>query len=123
MINEKPMQLAKRMSYLGIGRVRIGAVLVNGKNVFSGFNKSNKTHPLCSTNSYRRLHAEISCCVGRDRSTLEGGTMYVYREDREGRIAISKPCPNCQEYLRVVGIKRCYYTDPRIIGNVGMINL
>jgi tRNA(Arg) A34 adenosine deaminase TadA len=123
MINTRPMVLAKKISASGIGRVKIGAVLVCGKNVFSGFNNALKTHPVISKNSYRKIHAETSCLIGKNRTALIGGTIYVYREDREGRIANSKPCPSCQAILKVFGVERCYYTNPQEIGNVGMIDL
>lgn len=123
MLNSKPMQLARKISYSGIGRVRIGAVLVNKKIIIQGHNDCSKTHPIISKGTHKGIHAECACLIGNNRSTLVGGTIYVYREDREGRISLAKPCPCCRAILKAFGISKCYYTDPKKPGYVGELNL
>ena len=36
--------------------------------------------------------------------------IYVYRETRDGRKALAKPCLACETALRELGIRRVYYT-------------
>jgi deoxycytidylate deaminase len=117
------MQIAKALSFHSTFRVRIGAVVVDRKSVVSvGWNKQ-KTHPIISRNNYRKLHAEISCVVGGDRDLLRGATMYVYRENLNGELAICKPCPWCQAILKEAGIREVFYIDPSEKDSIGRMEL
>lgn len=37
-------------------------------------------------------------------------TVYVYRELKNGELALAKPCPACEQALRSLGIKKVAYT-------------
>lgn len=93
-------------------RARIGAVLVRqSKPISIGRNKPRKTHPLVSKyNKLKTIHAECDCIIGLDRHLAENTTLYVYRENKSGDLANSKPCIMCQSLLRDVGVKKVYYT-------------
>jgi len=119
------MQLAKRLSFKAKHRVRIGAVITNKKQIVGvGFNKMDKTHPLITgRNPKKKLHAEVDAIIGIDRRNLEGGTIYVYRENLNGEVAICRPCVDCQAILEEAGIKEVYYTDPKEKGNIGYLCL
>lgn len=93
-------------------RSRVGAVVVRkGKVVSIGRNHPHKTHPLMKKyHEHKTIHAEVDCIIGTDRDLLKGSVMYVYRELRDGTVAIAKPCEVCQLILKDIGIKKVYYT-------------
>lgn len=99
---------------------RVGAVLVrNGRAISAGFNCFKKSAPSSKTR-YNGIHAEFSCvrkCMKRgefrpgfDTGQLAGMTMFVARTTRTGRVAMAKPCTHCQELLRLLQLRRIYYT-------------
>jgi deoxycytidylate deaminase len=118
----RAFQLARSLSYHSTHRVRIGAIVIQGKSIVgTGFNKA-KTHPLISRKSpHKKLHAEISAIIGVDRKNLVGATMYVYRELLDGSIGICRPCCDCQEILQEAGIRIVHYTDPKEPTSVGTL--
>jgi len=121
--SDRHMQIAKAMSFQSTFRVRIGAVAIRKKNIISVGHNKIKTHPLISRNNYRKLHAEVSCIVGGDRDQLRGATMYVYRQDLNGELAMCKPCLMCQAILKEAGIKEVFYVDPSEKDSIGRMSL
>jgi deoxycytidylate deaminase len=93
-------------------RSRIGAVIVRKKRIIAiGRNKPTKTHPITKKwDIYKTIHAEIDCIIGTDRTLLIGSDIYVYRELKDGSIAMAKPCDMCIGELKENGIKKAYYT-------------
>ena len=99
-------------------KAHVGAVIVIGNYVVSrGFNKT-KTHPrqakLDREQNYHcpnaKLHAEVSALLNSGKVDLSNAEIYVYREDKHGNIANSKPCVSCTEALRVAGVREVFYT-------------
>lgn len=87
---------------------KLGAIIVkNGKPVSVGWNKKT-THPL-STYRFQNQHAEFHAII-KSPVDVSGATIYLYREDRDGNLATSKPCSICEEFLRQKNIKRVVYT-------------
>ena len=125
MIQDSKMQLAKRLSFKSKHRVRIGAVISNKRHIVGvGFNKMDKTHPLItSRNPKKKIHAEVDAIIGVDRRHLDGATIFVYRELRNGKIGFCKPCVDCQAILAEVGVRRAIYTDPTQKDSIGEIDL
>lgn len=39
-----------------------------------------------------------------------GSTMYVARVMKNGQLALSKPCANCERMMRVRGVKKVFYS-------------
>lgn len=105
-------RLARNESLKTNHRIKVGAVLVrHGKPISVGRNIPNKSHALIRRYSrFQMIHAEIDCMVGIDRHLLNGSTMYVYREHSDGTVAMSKPCPICEMFLRNYGVKKVFYT-------------
>lgn len=102
--------LARQVSFKSDARMRLGAVIVQQGNVISvGYNRNFKTHPI-SKAFHRTIHAEMDAIIGVDRASLEGATIFVYREDRHGIIKMAKPCEHCQLILNEFGIKKVFYT-------------
>jgi deoxycytidylate deaminase len=74
-----------------------------------GFNKY-KTSPK-SNHPYHMIHAELSAILDNKFADLKGCTAYVYRETRDGKMALARPCPSCLETLKLAGIKKICYSD------------
>lgn len=102
----------------------IGAVAVYKGSIIGQASNSNKTSPLqAKYNIYRfnrpdlpsKNHAETALLQSirfkygnnLDWSRVE---IYLYRELKDGTIAMSRPCPSCFHMLRDYGIKKVYYT-------------
>lgn len=101
-------------------RINIGAVLVVGNYlVGKGFNQK-KSHPMQAEyngtykdwDSNHYLHAEIHSLIQSGRESVKGGDCYVFRKDRNGTLADSRPCISCWNALKDAGIERVYYTTP-----------
>lgn len=106
----KFIKLAQKMSRLSThSKARIGAVIANGsREVSRGYN-SIKTHTRSNT-PYEDLHAEASAIVNAGFREIRGCDIYVYRENKNGEMAISKPCIYCQDLIKRSGIRRVIYT-------------
>jgi deoxycytidylate deaminase len=91
----------------------VGAVVRSKRVILSaGFNQREKTHPLLRKYSYwpeAGLHAEMHACIGLSDEELRDSTIYVIRLFRNGRVAPSKPCDACIEYLTARGVKSIIY--------------
>lgn len=117
---------SEKSDYHGATYAKIGAVAVfKGVVIAKGYNK-NKTHPLQEKyNSYRydtntnhyypsKIHAEMEL-VSKIRNLdidFSKVIIYVYRETKEGHLALARPCRACTQALKDLGIKVvCYTTD------------
>lgn len=106
------------------GSARIGCVVVyKGSVLAKGFN-SDKTHTIQnkynvlrykdSGNRYlpSKIHGELSVLskikyLDIDFSRVH---LYVYRELKDGTLAMARPCKACMAAIKQMGIKRIYYT-------------
>lgn len=57
-----------------------------------------------------KLHAEIAALISSGRVDLSGAEIYIYRENKHGKIASSKPCVSCTQALKDAGVRHVYYT-------------
>ena len=96
-----------------------GCVIVSGNYVVSeGFNQ-NKSHTIQHRNDRRvayyggfaNIHAEVSALIKSKTFDLSGCEIYLYRSDRFGMIANSRPCISCMPAIIDAGIKHVYYTS------------
>lgn len=55
------------------------------------------------------IHAEIKAILSA-QTDIRGCDIYVYRELRDGTIALAKPCETCLQTIIEAGIRRVYYT-------------
>lgn len=108
-------KLAQRESYKSTSRFRLGAVVVDKrKNVLGvGFNQMERTHPKArfSNEKYPFLHAELSALLGLKHEETQGGSVYVFRQKKDGTMGNAKPCPGCMQALKDMGIRRVYFSD------------
>ena len=113
---------ARAISYVSnFHNAHIGCVFVkHGKVISSGVN-STKTHPLQKKyNIYRftedttkhSIHAEISAYINALKFTNDFSdvTVYVYRETKNGNIAMARPCNSCMHLLKDIGVRTIKYT-------------
>jgi len=106
-MNIRFFEIAKLAAIKSEHRIKIGAVLVkNGKPVAIGFNKVGKTHPKAEW----FIHAELDCVLETKHTNWKNTTLYVYRTNRLDQVLNCKPCHNCQEVLKLFGVKKVYYT-------------
>lgn len=92
---------------------RVGAVIVRKNQVLSfGHNKPTQTHPR-SRNAWRRIHAELDAILGVPLEVLRGADAYIVRITHTGLLAMSRPCIDCVNLLREVGIRKMYYSNEK----------
>jgi deoxycytidylate deaminase len=109
----KFFKLAKVLSEKSSYCHKLGAVVVKKNKVIgTGYNKPNKTHPK-SNNSFKTVHAELDAILKVNAEELNGATIYVYRETKDGLPANAKCCKYCRELLKMVGIKKICYTSDK----------
>lgn len=117
---------AKEASELSdFNKIHIGAIAVY-KNVMiaKGYNVT-KTNPIQKIyNHYRqldwnkgvqpipKLHAEMMVVTKIKHLDIDFSKVkiYVYRENMNGELAISRPCKACMKAIKDLGIKNIYYT-------------
>ena len=88
---------------------KMGAALFSGSTLVSiGFNKYCYSHPESNSLS-TATHAEHVAVLRRRYYSNKNLTMYVYREDSKNRPSCSKPCKNCQDIMKEIGVKRVRY--------------
>lgn len=121
-------KIAKEEMFLSdySGQARVGcAIFYKGALLARGHN-SDKTSPLQERyNTYRykdsgnrylpaKNHAELAALkkirwLDIDFSLVD---IFVYRELKDGKIAMARPCPSCMAFLKKMGVKTIYYTTP-----------
>lgn len=117
--------ISKTSTYHG---THVGCCIVYKGVVVSVATNTEKTHPLQEAynrfrdfdpkTSVNKLHAEvhaISLLMSR-RIDWSKVSLYVYRELKNGKTAISKPCEACTQLIKDLGIQYVYYVD--INGNL-----
>lgn len=100
-------RLARNVSKLSDHRYKLGAVVVtNGKPIAVGHNQT-KTNPCAK---WVGLHAEEQAIKACGKANLSGSSIYVYRQKKNGSLAIARPCEHCMQILKDSGVKWIYYT-------------
>lgn len=106
------LHLAKKVAKKSTHKYQVGAVLCkNRKPVSFGCNVP-KTHPVHANPNVsvrRSIHAEIAAILAA-KCGLYGTTIYIYRETKNGKPALAKPCKYCMNLLRRNGVKNIIYT-------------
>ena len=120
--NKAYFRAAKAVSELSDYPIhKLGCVIVKGHRIVSsGHNHKHKCNPLqakLDTEKYKvqcpgKLHAEIMALLPliRDKVDLSNASIYIYREHKDGTLAMARPCSSCQKIIRQMKIKRCFYT-------------
>jgi len=104
-------QLAKRLTeFSDHHQHSIGSVIVKKNRVISVGHNSLKTHTH-SPHGFKSTHSEFKACWGANPKDLKGASIYVYRQRRDGSLALARPCSSCYSFIKSCGIKYVYYTD------------
>lgn len=112
----EPIRLAIQLAHKGIGKFRLGAVLVrDGEVVSVGSNRMGKPHPRMRRKSEELgwpvgIHAEVAACLGVDPAVLHGSQVFVARVRRDGSAAPARPCQFCHRFLQGVGVTHAHFT-------------
>lgn len=115
------VSLALRESFKSsYDRVQIGAVVARRSKVVSTGANQRRGHPLQKLYNDKagRLapahacHAEMHAIIN-SRDSIEGTDVYVGRWDRNGRLAMCRPCVACALALRDFGVQSVTYTTPK----------
>lgn len=115
---------AEAMSKLSDHHYKIGCVVVvNHRIVSSGHNGGTNTHGFQKRLDDRFFgdekskgckHAEVDALlpfIGRDVD-LSKATVYVFRRNCRGDLALARPCPRCMSVIKELGIKKISYSTP-----------
>lgn len=86
---------------------KIGCVIAKGNRILgTGWNVL-KTHTK-SPHRYKSIHAEFMASLNSGK--ISGATAYVFRQQKDGTWANSKPCTSCWKYLIDLGLKEVVYS-------------
>lgn len=120
--NRSFFKAAKAMSELSdFHKAHLGCVVTCGSRIISsGYNES-KTSPLqkelnalrFSKDTPHSNHSEVKALIPlihRGDVDFNRCNIYVYREHKDGTLALARPCKSCQKLIRDLGIKKIYYT-------------
>lgn len=108
-MNLKFFDLAKKVSKLSNHKHhKIGSVIVRCGKVLSVGTNNIKTHPK-SPHPFKSLHAEMAAIL-LAKQDLKDCELYVFRELKDGSLALSRPCEYCWELIYASGIKEVHYT-------------
>lgn len=86
----------------------LGCCIAKGNRVLGVGHNMMKTHPK-SPHKFHRVHAEFLAVLNAS-GNVRGATAYVYRQQKNGTPALSRPCKDCWKYLRKCGIKNVVYS-------------
>jgi len=94
---------------------RVGAIImVKGCQISRACNQKDKTHPYLKKFGFfynQSLHAEmVAIFKVKNKELLKGATMVVYRETKNGHLAMSKPCAICHRLIKEYGFKKIIYS-------------
>lgn len=103
---------------------KMGAVIFTNKKILVAASNENKTNPIqVEYNKYRNFDtSKMKPCIHAEMNALlrfkrlypemrgEDVAIFVYRETKDGKEALARPCPACEKALRDYGITDIYYT-------------
>ena len=104
-------------------QVKMGCVVVYKHKIISSGCNGYKTNPIQKKyNKYRfyeddgqhSVHAEVDALlplIGRNDIDFSHVSLYVYREYKNGNLALARCCNSCMELIKSLGIKNIYYTN------------
>jgi deoxycytidylate deaminase len=102
-------------------RHHLGCVIVDKHRIVSsGYNSNTKCDSIQAKMDIERhgvfcpgkVHAECAALMPilKNKISLSNAELYVYREHKNGSLAMSRPCPSCMKLIRKCGIRYINYT-------------
>lgn len=121
---EAAKEASQNANYTGGNSVKLGCVIVYKGAVLAKGCNSDKTHPMqAKYNKWRfknsgnrylpdKCHAEMAVLAKVKYLDINfvNAHIFVYRELKNGKKAMARPCPACMNALRAQGIKKIHYT-------------
>ena len=114
--------IAKEMSKLSDWpKEHLGCVITCGSKIISSGYNEKKTSPLqkelhairFTEDTAHSNHSEVNALkplIHRKDINFKYCSVYVYREHKNGNLALSRPCKSCMKLIKDLGIKKIYYT-------------
>lgn len=91
---------------------RVGAVITKGHRVLStGYNSRQASGILGTCTRHAEASAILKLLKEKRLNDLVGATLYVTRFKRSGVVGLAKPCQECQQLIKSVGISTICFTD------------
>lgn len=87
---------------------RMGCVIAKGNKVLGIGHNLLKTHPK-SPHTFKNIHAEFMAAINAGYE-IEGATVYVFRQLKDGTFSMAKPCEDCWKFLYECGVKEVVYS-------------
>ena len=122
-IDSKYCDLAVSLAKTSKHQIRVGAVLVSGKDIISvGVNSTEKSHPLqkyyndryrnFKVDIYNHIHAELDSILKYRRMRIELPKLKIYiaRINKNGELVPGYPCSSCFPLITDNGIKSIIYS-------------
>ena len=111
---------AKTISKLSDHKQKVGCVVINKHRIISsGYNSNTKRHKMQAVIDKERfgcdcdgkIHSETAALLPMIKSNvdLSRASIYVFREHKDGTIAMARPCSGCMKLIKMCGIKNIYY--------------
>ena len=100
-------RLGKNVSKMSLHRTQMGSVIVIKNHPVSVGCNQRKSHPDAW---HSGLHAEIQAIKNSDVKDFRGASIFVYRQDKNGNLAMARPCKYCYAELKKLGFKWMYFT-------------
>lgn len=101
-------------------KVKLGCIIIYKNAIISTGYNNNKSHPVQKRyNSYRfsedgnhKIHAETMALLHIRALNINWRKIkiYIYREFKNGKPALARPCSSCMAMIKDLGIKNIYYT-------------
>lgn len=86
----------------------MGCVIVKGNRILGVGHNMCRTHPK-SPHKFKSIHAEFMAALNAGYS-IDGATVYVFRQFKDGTPAIARPCSDCWKFLHACGVKEVIYS-------------
>ena len=105
-------RMAKVASNKSTYRKPVGAALLHKQRTVLGWN-AQKSSPYVSKfykERSRGRHAEAALFRNIIPGTFRGAKVFVYRERKDGSLALSRPCEGCMNILRLHDVKQVTYS-------------
>lgn len=115
-------RIAQNISTMSDHSQKIGCAVVQKHRVIStGCNSQTKCHSLQARLDKERfgecvpgkLHAETAALLPfvQNNIKLHGASIYIFRQHKDGSLAMARPCPSCMKLIKQCGIRRIYYSS------------
>jgi deoxycytidylate deaminase len=109
---DEPIQLLKKIACNSIVYYKHAAALISGNKVYSsGANKFIKQIKNNNPIYNRTMHAELTVFEKLQKKNVRGMDILVIRINKHLVLKNSRPCNQCIDKLRKIGIRKVYYSN------------